>query len=99
MPAYDSNLFAPPAPLALVTLRDPDSGAIQSAVPMLLDTGADATLLPHAAVASFGTSVIQGQQYEVIGFDGHSSLAAVVRLEMVFLGRTFRGQFLIVEQE
>ena len=98
MPAYDATLFAPPAPLARVTLRDPDSGATQADVPMMLDTGADATLLPQALVASLGVSVTQGQQYEVIGFDGHSSLAVVARLEMIFLGHTFRGQFLLVEQ-
>ena len=99
MPTYDSNWFAPPAPLARVTLRDPDSGATQSDVPMLLDTGADATLLPQAAVASLGVAVVQGQRYEVRGFDDHSSLASVVRLEMLFLGRTFRGQFLVVGQD
>ena len=99
MPAYDSNRFAPPAPLARVTLRAPDSGATQSDVPMLLDTGADTTLLPQATVAALGVAVVQGQQYEVRGFDGHSSLAAVVRLEMLFLGRTFRGQFLVIEQD
>ena len=99
MPAYDSNRFAPPAPLARVTLRDPDSGATQSDVPMLLDTGADTTLLPQATVAALGVAVVQGQQYEVRGFDGHSSLAAVARLEMLFLGYTFRGQFLVIEQD
>ncbi len=50
MPAYNAALFNPPAPLALVTLRNPGNGAIQSDVPMLLDSGADVTLLPQAAI-------------------------------------------------
>jgi len=99
MPAYDAIWFAPPAPLARVRLRHPDSGATQEDVPMLLDTGADATLLPRNVATSLGIAPDQEQQYELIGFDGSSSLAPVVRLEMLFLGRTFRGQFLLIEQE
>ena len=99
MPAYDTTLFAPPAPLARVTLRAPDTGATLPEVRMLLDTGADATLLPRAATDALGVAVIQGQQYEVIGFDGSLSLVPVVRVEMLFLDRTFRGQFLLSEQE
>jgi predicted aspartyl protease len=99
MPAYDSNWFVPPAPFEYVTLRDPDSGLEWFDVPMLLDTGADTTLLPRAAVTALGIAVVEGRQYEVVGFDGQSSLAAVVRLEMLFLGRTFRGQFLVLPQD
>jgi hypothetical protein len=50
MPAYDSSQFDPPAPTAQVTLRNLDSSATKSDVPMLLDTGADVTLIPQAAV-------------------------------------------------
>lgn len=41
MQGYDSLLFSPPAPLARVALRDPESGATELDIPMLLDTGAD----------------------------------------------------------
>ncbi len=33
MPAYDSIRFDPPAPLAYVTLRNPETGAALSDVP------------------------------------------------------------------
>jgi hypothetical protein len=99
MPAYDAALFNPPAPLAHVTLRHPESGATREDVPMLLDTGADVTLLPQSAVNELGITVLDDKHYELIGFKGQSSLSSVVRLEMVFLGLTFRGQFLLVEQE
>ena len=49
MPAYDATRFDPPAPLALVILRNLDTGTILSDVPMLLDSGADMTLVPQAA--------------------------------------------------
>ena len=35
MPHYDTSQFEPPAPLADVTLRNPDTGLTASNVPML----------------------------------------------------------------
>ncbi len=99
MPAYESILFTPPAPLARVTLRHPDSGATRADVPMLLDTGADVTLLPQAAVSELGVTPLSDKSYEIIGFEGQASLSSVVRVEMIFSGLTFRGQFLLIEQE
>lgn len=43
MPAYDDRLFDPPAPVARVVVRHPDRGQNVGDVPMLLDSGADAT--------------------------------------------------------
>ena len=99
MPAYDSTLFAPPAPLAHVSLRNPESGATRHDVPMLLDTGADVKLLPRAAVGELSIEASGENRYELVGFEGQSSLASVVTLEMIFMGLTFRGQFLLIEQE
>ena len=53
MPAYDTALFTPPAPLARVKLRNSDSGDTMPDVPMLIDCGADVTLIPRAS-ASLG---------------------------------------------
>lgn len=49
MPEYDAENFEPPAPVAYVTLRNPATGVLLSDVPMLIDTGADITLLPSNA--------------------------------------------------
>jgi hypothetical protein len=78
MPAYDAERFDPPAPLAQVTLRDPDNRVTQQDVPMLLDSGADVTLIPRATVDSLGVGVVPDRQYELTGFDGSVSLAPVV---------------------
>lgn len=99
MPAYDDNRFSPPAPVARVSLRDPQSGGVQTEVPMLLDTGADVSLLPKSAVDSLGSAALSDKLYELVGFDGSKSFAPVVRVELIFLSRTFRGQFLLIEQE
>jgi hypothetical protein len=98
MPAYDRTWFDPPAPLAHVIVRNPDGGAVASDVPMLLDSGADVTLVPSGILGPLGLSAIPGKQYELAGFDGGTLLASVVRLELVFCRRTFRGQFALIDQ-
>ena len=62
MPAYDATQFDPPAPLAPVALRNPDNGAIQSDVPMLLDSGADVTLIPQTAVDVLEAVIVPDRQ-------------------------------------
>jgi hypothetical protein len=98
MPAYDESLFAPPAPLARATLRNPKSGATVSDVPMLLDSGADVTLVPQTSVDQLGIEVNLNEGYELIGFDGSTSVARVVQLDLIFLRRTFKGRFLLIHQ-
>jgi hypothetical protein len=99
MPVYDASWFAPPAPLARVTLRNPETGTIWSEVPMLLDSGADVTLVLQAAVSLLAVTVVPDRRYELMDFEGNLSLAPIIRLELLFLRRTFRGQFLLIEQE
>ena len=99
MPAYDSTLFTPPAPLARVIIRHPLSMVTVSDVPMLLDTGADVTLLPQAFVEQLGISGDPNESYELKGFDGSVSLAQVVEVDLLFLRRAFKGRFLLIDQE
>jgi len=98
MPAYDAKLFDPPAPVAHVTLRHPATGASLSEVPMLMDTGADVTLLPRIYVDRLGISSLKEKVYELQGFDGNITQAEAILLELVFLGRKYKGQFLLVDQ-
>ena len=98
MPAYDSESFHPPAPLAKVTLRHPDTGEIQTDVPMLLDSGADVTLIPRITWELLRETADPNRHYELMGFDGSISYAPVVKLELSFCQRTFRGQFLLIDQ-
>ena len=66
MPTYDSSGFDPPAPVARVMLRDPTSGASLAEVLLLIDTGADITLLPQAAVERLGVKPIGGTNYQLL---------------------------------
>jgi hypothetical protein len=99
MPTYDATNFDPPAPVALVTLRSVDTGISWSDVRMLLDSGADISMIPQAALQRLGVTPVPNKRYELMGFDGTVSFAEVVRLELIFDGRIFRGQFLLLSQE
>ena len=99
MPSYDASGFDPPAPVARVVLRNPDTGATVSDVTVLLDTGADVTLLPRTAVERLGVPLLPDQRYELMSFDGSRSFAPVVVLDLLFLRRAFRGRYLLIEAE
>jgi len=99
MPAYDGERFFPPAPVALVTLRNAKTKAAASSVPMLLDSGADATMVPEQTVASLGIDTSMSPQFEVIGVEGTPTFAKAVSLELLFLGRRFRGEFLLTPDD
>jgi hypothetical protein len=98
MVEYDSTLFEPAAPIARVDLRNVDTEKTQAGIPMLLDTGADVTLIPQGVLGLLELQADFNRCYELVGFDGSSSLVPIVRLEVVFCGRSFRGQFLLTDQ-
>lgn len=99
MPTYDAMRFSPPAPVALVTLRNRDTGLVLEDVPMLLDSGADGTLVPQEAITRLRLEPISEMNFRMTGFDGSAQFAQAVYLELLFLGRTFRGDYLPIDQE
>lgn len=98
MHKYDAENFDPPAPIAFVSIQDPATGASLSDIPMLMDTGADVTLLPAGSLEKLGLEPAHDMVYEIQGFDGEPKLAHAIELVMVFLGRKFSGQFLLIDQ-
>ncbi|MCI0550393.1 MAG: aspartyl protease family protein [Anaerolineae bacterium] len=98
MPEYDAENFEPPAPVAYVTLRNPATGVLLSDVPMLIDTGADATLLPSDAVEQLGISAKEGSDFEVQAFDGEIKRLKLAKLELYVLGKKFAGEYLLVDR-
>jgi hypothetical protein len=98
MPAYNDDRFAPAAPVATVSLRHPETGESLADVPMLLDSGADATLLPKSAIAALGLAGT-GERYRLVAFDDTTTESEAVLAVLVFLNKTFRGRFLEVESE
>src|SRR5438874_6204936 len=99
MPSYDAAHFNPPAPVAEVSLRDSLGGPLVSNVWLLIDSGADVTLLPRRAVAQLGIAPVIGAHYVLQGFDGTSSPAEAVDLDMIFLDKAFRGRYLLIDAD
>jgi len=97
MPLYDDR-FSPPAPIAEAALRNPDSGSLISNIRMLIDSGADVSVVPESAVKLLGISPA-AREFEVMSFDGTVAAYHAVRADLVFLRKTFKGQFLVIDQE
>ena len=87
MPSCDASQFNPPAPVARVTLRNPSTGLAVSDVALLVDSGADVTLLPRKAIEELGVGLATGPGYEVAGFDGTTSFVSAVNVDMVLCRR------------
>ena len=99
MPTYDFNLFDPPATLARVSRRALHNGNTVADVPMLIDSGADLTLIPKIVVDELRLDLDPNETFELTGFGGHRSVGKSVQLDLLFLGRTFRGRFVVINSE
>ncbi len=62
---------------------------------MLIDSGADATLLPEQVSQQLGLTGDEGYMYEMVGFNDSISVSPAGSAELTFVGKTFRGQFLL----
>ena len=98
MPAYDRDLFNPPAPVALVSIQNPVTGDTLHDVPMLIDSGADITLVAEISVLRLNISLNESDGYELEGFGGHRSIARAARMRLHLSRFTFSGQFLAIQQ-
>jgi hypothetical protein len=98
MPGYDAAHYDPPAPIAQVSLHAAN-GAVVSDVFLLLDTGADTTLLPRSAIARLGINPDPALAYELVGFDGSRSTTQAVHLDMIFVQKAFRGRYLLIDSD
>ena len=99
MPAYDADFATPPAPVAHVTVHNPDTAKSVTDVPMLLDTGADVSLVPRVVLPPLGIEEeeVSASNVRLVGFDGSVSLAATVRLDLRVFAKTFRGEFVLTD--
>ena len=96
---YDAQGFNPPAPIALITLREMVRRKQVSKVKMLLDTGADMTLLPRESVAKLGIAFDPERVERLIGFGDGVTLVPLVYLQIVFAGERFSGEYGVIDDE
>jgi hypothetical protein len=99
MPAYDSFIFKIPAPVALITVLNLKNGLKKSNVPMLLDTGADLTLIPKYAVEYLNLDFSQSSQVRLETLEGNVSISQTVELQISFADENFQAKFPLIEQE
>lgn len=96
MISYDSENFAPPAPVAFVKLINPVTGQATPDVPMLLDSGADITVLPAAAVSRIG--VIPEGEIATQVYNGQPFMSKVARLHIKLGKARYPGEYVVAEQ-
>jgi predicted aspartyl protease len=94
VPDYRGDPFDPPAPCALVVITHPRGATEARDVEMLIDTGADVTVIPKHIAASLGLER-SSRRYDVAGFDGREGTAEAVEATLIVAGRTYRGNFLL----
>ena len=99
MPSYDTNFASPPAPVVRVTIRNVSRTKAVTDISLLIDTGADATLIPRTIAPYLGISeeTLAPSGFSLVGFDGSRSPAILVPAELEFLGRRLRGEYLLTD--
>lgn len=96
MRSYDDS-FDPPAPVAFVRLIHPQTGATVEDVPMIIDSGADITVLPESATARLGVEVVDEVLTKV--FDGSIVPSKVVEVDLKLGKSHFPGRYLLAPCE
>lgn len=64
----------------------------------MIDSGADTTLLPSEAVEKIGINAEENRAFEVQGFSGDTNVLKVARLDILFLNKTFKGEYLLIDR-
>ena len=64
---------------------------------MLLDSGSDVTLIPRASIDELGLEIDPDAGFELEGFDGRTTLARTAHLDLIFVGRVFKGKYVIID--
>jgi len=94
MPAYEHAGFKPPAPVARAVVGAPDGSVEVQDVAMLLDTGADVSVIPRAVADRLGiTARLSGVRLQ--GYGGAQTEAAVADPRLDVLRYRFRGTFVV----
>jgi len=69
-------------------------------MPMLIDSGSDNQSYspnPRTSIDELEVEIDPNAGYELEGFDGRTTVARAVTLELVFVKRSFGGKYVIVD--
>lgn len=95
MPAYEAGEFTPPAPVARVRVLGP-AGDARDDIPLLIDTGADVSIIPRHVAAEVGAE-IRASNVPLRFFDESEMDTAVATLTVELLRFRFQGQFVVAD--
>jgi hypothetical protein len=99
MAEYDGQHFDPPAPIAIVSLGTTDRDRHVANVRMLIDTGADITLIPRVCAERLGLCSKGNAVFRLQGYDGVDTTAEAVEARLIFLERGYRGTFPLIDDD
>src|SRR5690606_13170375 len=92
------NSDNPPIPVAEVSLKKTNSRARSDTLEMVLDTGADISLLPRSILEDMGIEP-SGKKFLLIGFDGSTIESEIYELQVIFrLGKRFEGAYSAIDE-
>jgi len=94
MPDYDAAAFEPPAPIARAVVRGPTGS--EDDVPLLIDTGADVSVVPRHVATAVGADVVRSD-IPLRFFDESEAVCDVAALRVEFLRYRFDGQWVIAD--
>ena len=96
MPEYESEGFDPPAPFARAAVAG--AGQTIADVRMLLDTGADVSVIPRAIAEALGVAV-RPSGILLQTYDGNQTQAVVADVSVEVGPYLFRGTFVVAEAD
>lgn len=94
---YDDS-FDPPAPMAEIVLRNIETGERSAKAKVLLDTGADISLVPFSMLESLQIESSK-ESVNLFGFDENKSTAELYNLQIVYLGKRITGNYCGIDDE
>lgn len=97
MTKYDES-FDPPAPTAVIALRNIETGERAENILVQLDTGADVSLIPLRAVNKLQIKP-SGETVNLVGFNESESVSDIYALQLIFLGKKLTGDYCAIDGE
>lgn len=97
MPRYEAAGFQPPAPVIRARVQGP-SDEVATEVPLLIDTGADVSVIPLAATRSAG-AIVRPATVAIQFYTGEEIALQETEVTVSFLRYRFRGCFLVAESD
>ncbi|CAN5736238.1 hypothetical protein BH20ACI4_BH20ACI4_06400 [soil metagenome] len=94
---YDDS-YDPPAPFAEIVLRNIQTSQRSEKLRVLLDTGADISLLPLSAIRKLKISPTN-ETVELFGFNESQTVSEIYHLQVVFLGKRITGNYCAIDDE